>query len=156
MPAHDEPGAALYRQALLDHGRRPRNRGRLPCPPARLGEARNRVCGDALTLYLELAGDRVARARFEGQGCAISQAAASLLTEALQGRARTEIAPLSELIRALVTGEASANGPVIRVDELGALQELGELAVLSALAPHPARHPCALLVIDALDAAMEA
>ena len=84
----------LYREVILDHNRHPRNRGRLDPHD---GEARghNPLCGDRLTLTLRRDGERVEDLRFEGNGCAISMASASLMTEAVKGRTRAEVDALS-------------------------------------------------------------
>ena len=75
----------LYREIILDHYRNPRNRGQLDAPPALKGEGFNPLCGDEINLYIELDGDVVRDVRFDGQGCSISQASASMLMERIEG-----------------------------------------------------------------------
>lgn len=91
-----------YEEVILDHWRHPRNKGRLPQPDAAAVEA-NPLCGDVVRIELKTAEGKVAEARFEGEGCAISQAAASLLTELVQGKPLAEAAALTDedLLRAL-------------------------------------------------------
>ncbi len=133
----------LYRRTLLDHHRRPRNRRALPSPPALRGEADNRLCGDRVTLYLDVDDDaQVREATFEGHGCAISVAAASLLAEALAGRRLADARALVQGVRRAVLEGAPAD-------------DLGDLGVLTCLAPHAARHRCATLVTEAFAAALD-
>lgn len=133
----------LYRDVILDHNRRPRNFG--PLEPANAGaEGVNPLCGDRLTLRLNLAGDRIADIRFEGQGCAISTASASLMTEAVKGKTRTEALALFERVHRLLTDDA-ADG-----------EDLGKLAALSGVREYPARVKCASLCWHTLASALGA
>jgi nitrogen fixation NifU-like protein len=84
-----------YEEVILDHWRNPRNKGRLSAPDL-VGVEVNPLCGDAVRLELKVADGKVAEARFDGEGCAISQAAASLLTELVQGRSLAELKGLKE------------------------------------------------------------
>src|SRR5579863_7461638 len=93
----------LYREVILDHNRSPRNFGRLE-PADATAAGRNPLCGDTLDITLRLQGDRVDDLRFEGQGCAISMASASLMSEAIKGRRREEIERLYGEVHALLTG----------------------------------------------------
>src|SRR5208337_5574777 len=111
----------LYRDVILDHNRRPRNFGPLEAADAS-AEGFNPMCGDRLTLRLKLAGQKIEDIRFEGQGCAISTASASLMTEAVKGKTRAEALALFDRIHGLLTDEA-APMPV----------ELGKLAALSGV-----------------------
>jgi len=132
----------LYREVILDHNRSPRNFGRLePADAAAVG--RNPLCGDTLDLTLRLQGDRVADVKFEGQGCAISMASASLMSEAIKGRPRAEIERLFEQVHQVITGRATAGA-----------QELGKLAALGGVAEFPARVKCASLCWHTLQAAL--
>jgi len=110
----------LYRDVILDHNRRPRNFGPLEDAQA-VAEGVNPLCGDRLTLRLNLADDRIENIRFQGQGCAISTASASLMTEAVKGKTRGEALALFDRVHRLLTD-----------DEAGA-EDLGKLAALSAL-----------------------
>ena len=96
----------LYRDVILDHNRQPRNFG--PLEPADASvEGFNPLCGDRLTLRLRMDGDSIADIRFEGQGCAISTASASLMTEAVKGRTRAEALALFERVHRLLTDDAA-------------------------------------------------
>ena len=132
----------LYRDVILDHNRRPRNFGLLE-PPAHSARGYNPLCGDELTVYVALDGDVVRDLRFEGKGCAISVASASLMTEATKGRTRAELAALFEEVHALLT-QADAPAPA----------SLGKLAALSGVREFPARVKCASLCWHTLNAAL--
>src|SRR5947208_16155151 len=95
---------ALYQELILEHNRRPRNY-RVMEGADRVVEGRNPLCGDALTLWLKLDGDRVSDASFQGSGCAISRASASLMTEAVKGKTRSEAEALYDRFHAMVTGK---------------------------------------------------
>ena len=135
----------LYQEIILDHGRRPRNFGRL-AQADRSAEGFNPLCGDRLTLYLRMAGDVIAAAGFEGAGCAISTASASLMTEALKGKTTAEAEALFADFRALVT--ATTDAP--------AAAALGKLAVLGGVRAFPARVKCATLAWHTMHAALHA
>jgi len=133
----------LYRDVILDHNRQPRNFGPLPEANASI-EGFNPLCGDRLTLRLRLVGDRVADIRFEGQGCAISTASASLMTEAVKGKTRDEALALFERVHSLLTDESA------EVDD----DALGKLAALSGVREFPARVKCASLCWHTLVSAL--
>jgi len=132
----------LYQEVILDHSKSPRNFRRLEAPD-RVAEGRNPLCGDRLTLYLALEGDVIRDASFEGSGCAISKASASLLTESLKGRSKAEFRALFERIHQVIT-TGQANG-----------SDLGKLAVLTGIHKFPARVKCAILPWHAALAAVE-
>src|SRR5579862_1347411 len=92
----------LYRDVILDHNRRPRNFGRLDGSD-RQAEGHNPLCGDRLSVYLRTDGERVADIRFEGTGCAISTASASLMTEAVKGKDKAAVRALFDKVHALLT-----------------------------------------------------
>ncbi len=133
----------LYRDVILDHNRSPRNFGRLD-PADSSAAGHNPLCGDRLSVTLRMDGEQVADLRFEGQGCAISVASASLMTEAVRGRSRSEIARLYESVHALLTGRERGDG-----------QDLGKLLALAGVAEYPARVKCASLSWHTLNAALE-
>jgi nitrogen fixation protein NifU and related proteins len=137
----------LYRDVILDHNRSPRNFGRLE-PADAQAAGHNPLCGDKLSLTLRLQGDRVEDLRFEGQGCAISTASASLMTEAVKGRSRTEIARLYQDVHTLLTAHGADAGSA-------AAPELGKLMALAGVAEFPARVKCASLCWHTLNAALE-
>ncbi|HUK02827.1 MAG TPA: SUF system NifU family Fe-S cluster assembly protein [Steroidobacteraceae bacterium] len=133
----------LYRDVILDHNRRPRNFGTLS-PADASAEGHNPLCGDRLTLSVRLAGDRIEDIRFEGKGCAISTASASLMTEAVKGKDRAAIRRLFESVHDLLTRPDAPAG-----------SELGKLAALSGVREYPARVKCASLCWHTLNAALE-
>jgi nitrogen fixation NifU-like protein len=135
----------LYQEILLDHYRRPRNFGPLPGAD-READGHNPLCGDRVHVRVRLDGDRLAEIRFEGSGCAISTASASMMTEAVRGRTRAEVRERFERFRALVTGEGAAP----------AAEELGELAALAGVRAFPMRIKCATLAWHTLRAALDA
>jgi nitrogen fixation NifU-like protein len=132
----------LYRDVILDHNRRPRNFGTLDSADASV-EGFNPMCGDRLTVRLKMDDDKISDIRFEGQGCAISTASASLMTEAVKGRTRTEALRLFERIHELLTDDAAPPA-----------DELGKLAALSGVREYPARVKCASLCWHTLASAL--
>jgi nitrogen fixation NifU-like protein len=134
----------LYQQVILDHNRRPRHCGRLERPD-RTCEGHNPLCGDRLTLFVALDGDVIREITFEGTGCAISRASASLMTEAVTGRSIAEAAALFDRFHSMVTST-----PGVPADEAG----LGKLAVFSGVREHPSRVKCATLAWHTLRAAV--
>ncbi len=126
----------LYQEVILDHNKRPRNTGELP-QANRTAEGHNPLCGDQLELYLVVAGDRIEQVSFRGQGCAISTASASLMTEAVKGRRLAEVEALFERFHELLTGDPATAGEAPR--------ELGKLAVFAGVREFPIRVKCATL-----------
>src|SRR5690242_16691136 len=110
---------ALYQELILEHSRRPKNYRAIEGAD-RVVESRNPLCGDELTLWLKLDGDRVSDASFQGSGCAISRASASLMTEAVKGKTRDEAEALFGKFHALVTGKLDADA----AKSLGSLRAL--------------------------------
>ena len=133
----------LYRDVILDHNRHPRNFGTLDPADAR-ADGHNPLCGDRLSLALRLTGDRIDDVRFEGKGCAISTASASLMTEAVKGKDRATVGQLFEKIHALLTQDGVAPSP-----------EIGKLAALAGVREFPMRVKCATLCWHTLNAALE-
>ena len=133
----------LYRDVILDHNRQPRNFGRLD-PADALAAGHNPLCGDRLTVSLRLAGDTIADIRFEGKGCAISTASASLMTEAVKGKDRATIGKLFERVHTLLTQ-----------DDATPAADLGKLAALSGVKEYPVRVKCATLCWHTLNAALQ-
>ncbi len=131
----------LYQEVIFDHNRHPRNFGPLP-GANRHADGFNPLCGDRLTLNLQVQDGVIQDARFEGSGCAISTASASLMTEALKGKTEAEAAALFEGFHHMVMGEKS------EVD-------LGKLAVLAGVSEFPARVKCASLAWHTLNAALK-
>ena len=135
----------LYQELILDHNRHPRNRRRIDAPD-RKAEGYNPLCGDRVTVYLGLEDDVVQEVTFEGSGCAISTASASLMTEAVKGKTLAEAKALFKKFHNLVTGgmEQTEEGPA-----------LGKLVVFSGVCQYPARVKCATLVWHTFNAALE-
>ncbi|CAM2165637.1 nitrogen fixation protein NifU and related proteins [Paraburkholderia sacchari] len=137
----------LYQETIFDHYRRPRNCHAL-AGANRRAEGYNPLCGDRITLYLRVEDGIVKDVGFEGAGCAIATASASLMTEALKGRTEAEVDALFERFHAMAT--APADRPLD--DETG----LGKLAVLAGVREFPARIKCATLAWHTLRAALRA
>jgi len=131
----------LYREVILDHNKRPRNFGRLD-PHDALANGHNPLCGDRLTVTANLDGTRIDDVKFEGNGCAISVASASMMTEAVKGKELAEVAALFDKVRALLTQQ---DAPAT---------DLGKLAALSGVREFPARVKCASLCWHTLNAAL--
>ena len=134
---------ALYQELILDHYRRPRNRRPLPEATAE-STLRNPLCGDEVTMRLRVDGDVVADAAYAGQGCSISQAAASMLTEAVRGRTRAEAAALLADYAAML---ADRHRPAEQLPP-------GDLRALSGVARFPARVRCGMMAAEALGRAL--
>ena len=133
----------LYRDVILDHNKRPRNFGTLEPSDSR-ADGHNPLCGDRLTVFLRMNGDRVEDIRFEGKGCAISTASASMMTEAIKGKDKADIGNLFGRIHSLLTQQNAVADP-----------SLGKLAALSGVREYPARVKCASLCWHTLNAALE-
>jgi nitrogen fixation NifU-like protein len=132
----------LYQEVILDHNRRPRN-FRAIDGASRQQEGYSPLCGDRLTLYVALDGDRIADVAFQGSGCAISKASASLMTEALKGKTVAEARELFEKFHDMVTSSPDT-----------AAADLGKLSVLSGVREYPTRVKCASLAWHTLKAAV--
>jgi nitrogen fixation protein NifU and related proteins len=128
--------SALYQEIILDHYRRPRNKGTLEAPDEQV-QIRNPLCGDEVELAVKFDGDTVAEVRFTGKGCSISQASASMMTQAVKGKSREEAAALFQQFHKLVHGESAE-------------KSLGELRAMAGVSRFPARMRCALLAWGAL------
>jgi nitrogen fixation NifU-like protein len=133
----------LYQEVILDHNRKPRNFGHLPGAD-RTAEGSNPLCGDQVKVSLKMEGDVLAGIAFEGAGCAISTASASLMTEALAGKTTAEAKALFEQFHEMLT-----------VGDPGDPETLGKLAVFSGVRQFPMRVKCATLAWHTLKAALE-
>ncbi len=134
----------LYQDVILDHNKRPRNFRTIE-HPTRTAKGHNPLCGDRLTLYLTIEGDQIADVAFEGSGCAISKASASLMTEALKGKTVAQAEALFERFHGVVTSPGDV--PV-------STDGLGKLAVFAGVREYPARVKCASLAWHTLKAAV--
>jgi nitrogen fixation NifU-like protein len=133
----------LYRDVILDHNKRPRNFGRLD-PADAHADGHNPLCGDRLSVFVKMDGDRIADLKFEGKGCAISTASASLMTEAVKGKDKATVSNLFEQVHNLLTQQDAPAGP-----------ELGKLAALQGVREFPSRVKCASLCWHTLNAALD-
>jgi SUF system NifU family Fe-S assembly protein len=134
--------AELYQEVILDHNRRPRNFR--PIAGATCKEGYNPLCGDRLKVYVTVADDRIADVAFEGSGCAISKASASLMTEALKGRTLDEARALFDTFQGMVTSPLGSELPAV-----------GKLAALAGVREFPARVKCASLAWHTVRAALD-
>jgi len=133
----------LYRDIIVDHNRQPRNFGKLATANAQ-ADGHNPLCGDRLTIYLFMSGDRIDDIKFDGSGCAISTASASLLTEAVRGKTVQEVESLFNEVHDVLT----------RHDAPVDTARLGKLAALTGVREFPARVKCASLCWHTLNAAL--
>jgi nitrogen fixation NifU-like protein len=133
----------LYREIILDHYRTPRNRGSLDEPSAS-GEGDNPLCGDEVKLDLTIEGDRIAAVRFVGRGCSISQASASMLTQAIMGLSLEEVEALFESFKGMMYGSDQVD-----------TESLGDLEALQGVRKFPVRVKCATLAWNVLQEALE-
>ena len=131
----------LYQEIILDHYKKPRNAGRLEQPSCSAA-GDNPLCGDKLAVTVKLKGDALEDIRWQGAGCAISTASASLMSEAVKGKTKTEIGALFERFHAMVTGTGPSEG-------------LDKLEVFSGVSEFPVRVKCASLAWHTLKAALE-
>jgi nitrogen fixation NifU-like protein len=135
----------LYQQVILDHYKQPRN-FRRPAGANRQAEGHNPLCGDHITLYLSMDGDVIKDVGFEGAGCAISKASASMMTAALKGKTRAEAEALFEMFHQMLTGKSPDGGYA---------GGLGKLEVFCGVSEFPVRVKCATLAWHTLRAALE-
>ncbi len=147
----------LYREIILDHYRTPRNRGELPTPPASMARGHNPLCGDEITVYLQVDGDTVTDVKVGGQGCSISQSSASMMTQAVKGKSLDEVRSLVRRFKGMMSidtdgGDDVDDAPATPDD---AARDLGDLAALQGVVKFPVRIKCATLawntLLDALD-----
>jgi nitrogen fixation protein NifU and related proteins len=138
----------LYQDIILDHGQHPRN-FRAQEHPSHFAHGHNPLCGDRVTVFLTLDGDRIRDVSFQGRGCAISQASASLMTEILKDKTLAEADALFKGFHAKVTGGAALATPAALGDEMERLEPL------TGVRSYPARVKCATLPWHAFDAALK-
>lgn len=137
----------LYQEVILEHSKAPRNFRELK-EANRKAEGFNPLCGDHFTVYLDVdeEGGRIREISFQGSGCAISKASASMMTQSLKGKSKAEAEELFDRFHKLVTGQSSLNG-----DQA----ELGKLAVFAGVSEFPVRVKCATLAWHTLRAALD-
>jgi nitrogen fixation protein NifU and related proteins len=136
----------LYQELILDHTKKPRNFGELPGANRR-AEGYNPLCGDRATVFVRLEGDKVVDVRFQGAGCSISTASASMMTESIKGKTRAEAEKLFDRFHQLITSDPTRAAQ-------NAAPELGKLAVFSGVCEFPVRVKCASLAWHTLKAAL--
>lgn len=134
---------ALYQEMILDHYRRPRNKGDMPNADASV-LMKNPLCGDEIAVHLRYEGDQIAELGFSGRGCSISQASASMMTQLLKGKSVEDAEAIRARFRDMVMGDKEA----------GEDSTLGSLRALGGVARFPARVKCALLAWNALETAL--
>ena len=158
----------LYREIILDHYRNPRNRGELPSPPAYAETGFNPLCGDEITLYVQVEGDRLADVKLTGQGCSISQSSASMMSTAVKGKSLAETRATIRKFKGMMSiHEQRLDGPgeedgaadgEIGEDESGiadAPVSLGDLEALQGVVKFPVRIKCATLSWNTLAQALD-
>ena len=133
---------ALYQELILDHYRRPRNKGTLEKADASV-DVKNPLCGDEIGLQVAFDGDCVCDLKFSGRGCSISQASASMMTQLVKGKSTKDIDAIRKRFRDVMLGNTAGDDT-----------ELGPLRALSGVARFPARVKCALLAWNALESAL--
>ena len=133
----------LYQEVILEHSKAPRNYRELPNANQK-AEGYNPLCGDHFTVYLEVEGESIRDISFQGSGCAISKASASMMTQSLKGKTRAEAEKLFEQFHKLVTSGPNGNSG-----------ELGKLTVFPGVSEFPVRVKCATLAWHALHAALQ-
>ncbi|CAN5776174.1 SUF system NifU family Fe-S cluster assembly protein [soil metagenome] len=148
----------LYREIILDHYRTPRNRGELATPPAVVAQGHNPLCGDEITVFLQVEAGTVTDVKVAGQGCSISQSSASMMSQAIKGRSVAEVRALVRRFKGMMSIEdagdvADGNG------DTGDGVALGDLEALQGVVKFPVRIKCATLawntLLDALEQAGE-
>jgi nitrogen fixation protein NifU and related proteins len=147
----------LYREIILDHYRTPRNRGELPTPPAVVAQGHNPLCGDEITVYLQVDGDLVSDIKVGGQGCSISQSSASMMSQAIKGHTVDEVRGLVRRFKGMMSIEDAADGDGDGDEHAAGADDLalGDLEALQGVVKFPVRIKCATLawntLLEALD-----
>ncbi len=136
----------LYQEIILDHYKNPRGEGKIDNPDAQARDS-NPSCGDELELYLKLNGERIEKVKFQGEGCAISMSAASLMVQKLEGKTVTEAFDLLEKFKKMITSESPGTEKL--------REKLGDLIALKGVTKFPIRVKCASLPWDTLQRALE-
>jgi nitrogen fixation protein NifU and related proteins len=143
----------LYREIILDHYRTPRNRGELPVPPARHAEGHNPLCGDEITVFLDVQRidgvDVVSDVKVSGQGCSISQSSASMMSQAVKGKPVDEVRALVRRFKGMMSIEVDEAQPS------DADVALGDLEALQGVVKFPVRIKCATLAWNTLTQALD-
>ena len=151
----------LYREIILDHYRNPRNRGELPTPPAYAETGFNPLCGDEITLYVQVDGERLDDIKLTGQGCSISQSSASMMSTAVKGKSLSEARATIRKFKAMMSihehrldgGEDGDDEPAEREPDIEV--SLGDLEALQGVVKFPVRIKCATLSWNTLAQALD-
>jgi nitrogen fixation protein NifU and related proteins len=143
-PGSDARLSALYQEVILDHYRRPRNRGTVP-EPTGTASLRNPLCGDEVDVQVSVQDGKVTDVKFGGRGCSISQASASMMTELVKGRTPDEVHALGERFAEMIRGN----------EEAAKDQALGQARALSGVSRFPTRVRCALIAWEAMERAVK-
>ncbi|HLH99615.1 MAG TPA: SUF system NifU family Fe-S cluster assembly protein [Acidimicrobiales bacterium] len=148
----------LYREIILDHYRNPRNRGELPVPPAHVETGFNPLCGDEVTVYVELDGDRITDVKLAGQGCSISQSSASMMSTAVKGKTVEEAKATIRTFKRMMSVhehrlDGAEDGEAAGPDEPEV--KLGDLEALQGVVKFPVRIKCATLSWNTLTQALD-
>ena len=141
----------LYREIILDHYRTPRNRGELPTPPASFAQGHNPLCGDEITVYLQVDDGVVTDVKVGGQGCSISQSSASMMSQAIKGHTVDEVRALVKRFKGMMSiedadGDEDAPAPDV---------SLGDLEALQGVVKFPVRIKCATLAWNTLQQGLD-
>ena len=139
----------LYREIILDHYKNPRNRGELDTPPATMAEGHNPLCGDEITVFVQVDGDVVSDVKVSGQGCSISQSSASMMSQAIKGKSLDEVRALVHRFKVMMSIEEDAD------DAAQPAVKLGDLEALQGVVKFPVRIKCATLAWNTLVEALE-
>jgi nitrogen fixation NifU-like protein len=148
----------LYREIILDHYRNPRNRGELPAPPAHVETGFNPLCGDEITLFVQVDGDRLADIKLTGQGCSISQSSASMMSTAVKDRPLSEVRAVIRRFKSMMSiHEHRLDGSEEPDEETASDGEisLGDLEALQGVVKFPVRIKCATLSWNTLAQALD-
>ena len=145
----------LYREIILDHYRTPRNRGELPTPPASVAQGHNPLCGDEITVYLQIDNETVTDVKVGGQGCSISQSSASMMSQAVKGRSVADVKALVRRFKGMMSIEDTSGDGDDANTNPDDQPDLGDLEALQGVVKFPVRIKCATLawntLLDALD-----
>jgi nitrogen fixation NifU-like protein len=152
----------LYREIILDHYRNPRNRGELPTPPAYAETGFNPLCGDEITLYVQVEDDRLADVKLTGQGCSISQSSASMMSTAVKGKSLAETRATIRTFKSMMSiheqrldGPGDGDGGGGEAGEGDPVVSLGDLEALQGVVKFPVRIKCATLSWNTLAQALD-
>jgi len=137
----------LYREIILDHYKSPRNRGELATPPAVSAQGHNPLCGDEITVYLQIDGDTVTDIKVGGSGCSISQSSASMMTQAVKGKSVTDVKAIVRRFKGMMSIDTEDEAPLPDV-------KLGDLEALQGVVKFPVRIKCATLAWNTLTEAL--